>query len=143
MLARETAPSRLPTIAQIAKQDYQVHADEDSEDELSIQQPTTSLLVNKNGNDEDSFDVPSPRLSIPIGEEEQTMRSVEMARRATGQGFAQGGIEDAMLDDVLTGATPNGLSNGSRSRLDNSNVSLNENERVDDGSFLWDQVDQE
>lgn len=52
------------------------------EEELDIPQPRFSIAIDEDEGDTDSFHEYAPRLSMALEEGEQTARSVEIARRA-------------------------------------------------------------
>ncbi|KAL9099894.1 MAG: hypothetical protein Q9163_004669 [Psora crenata] len=59
---------------------FQMSKVEHAEDELTAEQPGLSLPLETNSPNDDSFDAPPPRLSVLIGDEEYTMRSIEVPR---------------------------------------------------------------
>ena len=104
VLARTTEPSAPRTVLTEANT-FQPPADDDSEDELSPEQPRLSLANSHLGENEDSFDAPPPRLSIPLGDDEQTLQSIEVPRRAEVRGrlsprsSGDAGLGDRFTDD--------------------------------------------
>ena len=76
-----TTKHKSSPLAATEEEQPQAPADDGSEDELSPEQPTLSLPPDPHGQDEDSFDAPAPRLSMPLDEYDHTARSVEIGRR--------------------------------------------------------------
>ena len=56
---------------------------EDLDDELSLEQPTVTFVVDENWNEDDSSLLAPPRLSELAQDDNHTAQSIEVARRAT------------------------------------------------------------
>lgn len=81
VLARANPNPKLPATERIEEKENHVDPDDYSEDELSPEQPTLTLPIERCEGDGDSFDAPPPRLSMPIEDDDRTERSIEMPRR--------------------------------------------------------------
>ncbi|KAL9126589.1 MAG: hypothetical protein Q9217_004381 [Psora testacea] len=80
---RETPRDALRTLSRIFARtirESRPPEDEDYSEKPSLERQTLSLVIERNGSNDDSFNATPPRLSMPIGDEEQTMRSIEVAR---------------------------------------------------------------
>lgn len=67
-----------------------MNIEQDENDDLDegpevLQQPRFSLNMEREDEEDDSFDYPPPRMSVPLEDENITQKSVEMPRRATGE----------------------------------------------------------
>lgn len=112
---RPSPASTQPESGLVKKQEI-----DESEDELSPEQPTFTIAVDNNGEDDSSLMDP-PRLSMPLADAEETAKSVEVPRRVL-VGNEQGRLsrgsfgslrssgrfvvpEDSQVDDPYGGPT--------------------------------------
>ena len=105
-------------------------------------QPTWPLAIEPNDHDNDSFDTATPKRSDPNEDGEQTMQSIEVARRGVeGRGLSRGSFGDSLEKDRLGHASALAMQHASKFSIYDSMVLSAMDEKVDEDSRFAHQMD--
>jgi len=119
-------PDPTPQSGHSHSNDLEGTRDEEFEDELDLPQPSFSIALDDDVSSTNDFQEAPPRLSMPLEDGEQTVRSVELPRRAVGERsqsrFSRGSFGSTRASDRVSAMSELGSNEESQHGLDGSIV---------------------
>ena len=126
-MANTTGASKLrPLFTTTERESASLLEDECSQDSLIREQPSLSLEIGYHDSKQ------QPRLSMGTGDEEQTMRSIEIARREVRRGrlSRESDVDKRLSDRVHTA----NMADASKLSVDDNSIPPSTNREVDENS---------
>ncbi|KAG8534252.1 uncharacterized protein KY384_001096 [Bacidia gigantensis] len=97
------------------------------EDELSPEQPTLSLPIDRGGDNEDSFDAAPPRFSMPLEDENLTDQTIDVPRGdSRHRRLSRGSFRNSRLSDRFAKAHGNRLDESIETQYPDQDQDLDE-----------------